>query len=85
MLEAKGLSYQYIEVDTYKNPQEAGIRHGDWSCGESTVLMEYVRLLSRLHSINTDRTHSWRILVDHPYFPKAVLNCELIADFGAIT
>jgi len=51
-LEAKGLQYQYIEVDPYKKPQALldvnprglvpGLRHGDWGCGESTVLMEYV-------------------------------------------
>ena len=52
-LEAKGLQYQYIEVDPYKKPQALlevnprglvpAIRHVDWGCGESTVLMEYVR------------------------------------------
>lgn len=51
-LEFKGLQYQYIEVDPYKKPQALldvnprglvpGLRHGDWACGESTVLMEYV-------------------------------------------
>jgi hypothetical protein len=51
-LEAKGLQYQYIEVDPYKKPQSLldvnprglvpGLRHGDWGCGESSVLMEYV-------------------------------------------
>ena len=51
-LEAKGLPYQYIEVDPYKKPQALlevnprglvpALRHGDWGCGESTVLMEYV-------------------------------------------
>lgn len=51
-MEAKGLQYQYIEVDPYKKPQTLldvnprglvpAIRHGDWGCGESTVLMEYV-------------------------------------------
>lgn len=54
-MEAKGLQYQYIEVDPYKKPQALldvnprglvpGIRHGDWGCGESTVLMEYVRAI----------------------------------------
>lgn len=52
-MEYKGIPYQYIEVDPYKKPQALlevnprglvpGIRHGDWGCGESTVLMEYVR------------------------------------------
>ncbi|PQE25861.1 glutathione transferase protein [Rutstroemia sp. NJR-2017a BBW] len=51
-LEAKGLQYQYVEVDPYKKPQSLlevnprglvpAIRHGDWGCGESTVLMEYL-------------------------------------------
>ncbi|APA14640.1 hypothetical protein SS1G_06623 [Sclerotinia sclerotiorum 1980 UF-70] len=51
-LEAKGIQYQYIEVDPYKKPQSLlevnprglvpAIRHGDWGCGESTVLMEYL-------------------------------------------
>jgi glutathione S-transferase len=55
-LEAKGLFYQYIEVDPYKKPQALlevnprglvpAFRHGDWGCGESTVLMEYVSLLT---------------------------------------
>lgn len=55
-LEAKGLQYQYIEVDPYKKPQALldvnprglvpGIRHGEWGCGESTVLMEYVGRLT---------------------------------------
>ncbi|RDL42096.1 Uncharacterized protein BP5553_02075 [Venustampulla echinocandica] len=54
--EAKGLQYQYIEVDPYKKPQALldvnprglvpGIRHGDWGCGESTVLMEYLEDLN---------------------------------------
>jgi glutathione S-transferase len=54
-LEVKGLAYQYVEVDPYKKPQALlevnprglvpGIRHGDWGCGESTVLMEYVSII----------------------------------------
>lgn len=52
-MEVKGLAYQYIEVDPYKKPEALievnprglipALRHGDWSCHESTVLMEYVR------------------------------------------
>lgn len=55
-LEAKALQYQYIEVDPYKKPQQLldvnprglipAIRHGDWGCGESTVLMEYLEDLN---------------------------------------
>ncbi|KAI9684626.1 MAG: hypothetical protein M1820_010875 [Bogoriella megaspora] len=50
-LEVKQLPYQYIEVDPYKKPQSLlevnprglvpALRHGDWACHESTVLMEY--------------------------------------------
>ncbi|KAL9080043.1 MAG: hypothetical protein Q9157_001127 [Trypethelium eluteriae] len=55
-LEVKQIPYQYIEVDPYKKPQSLlevnprglvpALRHGDWACHESTVLMEYVRTIS---------------------------------------
>ena len=58
-LEIKDLDYQYIEVDPYTKPQSLlevnplglvpALRHGDWACHESTVLVEYVRLF-RAHS-----------------------------------
>ncbi|GME25496.1 putative glutathione transferase [Neofusicoccum parvum] len=51
-LEYKDIPYQYIEVDPYKKPQSLlevnprglvpALRHGDWGCYESTVLMEYL-------------------------------------------
>ncbi|KAL1382710.1 glutathione S-transferase [Phyllosticta capitalensis] len=51
-LEYKKIPYQYIEVDPYKKPQSLlevnprglvpALRHGDWGCYESTVLMEYL-------------------------------------------
>jgi hypothetical protein len=51
-LEAKGLPYQYIEIDPYKKPDALlevnprglvpALRHGDWGCYESTVILEYV-------------------------------------------
>lgn len=51
-LEAKGIPYQYVEVDPYKKPQALlevnpqglvpALRHGDWGCGESSVLVQYV-------------------------------------------
>jgi glutathione S-transferase len=51
-LEVKGLNYQYIEVDPYKKPQSLleinprglvpALKHGDWGCYESTVLLEYL-------------------------------------------
>ena len=51
-LELKGLPYQYIEIDPYQKTDELlqinprglvpALRHGDWSCYESTVLLDYV-------------------------------------------
>lgn len=51
-LEMKGIPYQYIEIDPYEKPQALlevnprglvpALRHGDWGCYESTVIMEYV-------------------------------------------
>ncbi|RAL63787.1 hypothetical protein DID88_003432 [Monilinia fructigena] len=51
-LEAKGIPYQYVEVDPYKKPQSLlevnprglvpALRHGDWGCGESSVLVQYL-------------------------------------------
>lgn len=52
-LQAKGLSYQYVETDPYKkgsgsvlevNPRGKvpAVKHGEWSCGESSVILEYV-------------------------------------------
>ena len=56
-MEIKRVEYQYIEVDPYKKPDWLleinprglipALRHGDWSCYESTVLMEYVRTMSQ--------------------------------------
>lgn len=55
-LEAKGLGYQYIEVDPYKKPDELmrinprglipALQHGNWGCYESSVLMEYIEDLN---------------------------------------
>ncbi|KUL91246.1 hypothetical protein ZTR_01761 [Talaromyces verruculosus] len=51
-LEAKGIPYQYIEVDPYEKPAELlainprglvpSLLHGNWGCYESTVLLEYL-------------------------------------------
>lgn len=51
-LEFKKLPYQYYEVDPYAKPKDLlevnprglvpALRHGDWSCHESSVLMEYL-------------------------------------------
>ncbi|DAA75653.1 TPA_exp: Uncharacterized protein A8136_1375 [Trichophyton benhamiae CBS 112371] len=51
-LEVKGIPYQYIEIDPYKQPDSLlevnprglvpAIRHGNWGCYESSVLLEYL-------------------------------------------
>ncbi|KAJ5086667.1 hypothetical protein NUU61_007974 [Penicillium alfredii] len=51
-LELKGIPYQYIEVDPYQKPTSLlevnprglvpALRHGDWGCYESNVLLEYL-------------------------------------------
>ncbi|KAH8428153.1 glutathione S-transferase family protein [Aspergillus melleus] len=55
-LEAKGIPYQYIEVDPYQKPPELlevnprglvpALRHGNWGSYESSVLMEYLEDLN---------------------------------------
>ncbi|OOQ91024.1 glutathione transferase [Penicillium brasilianum] len=55
-LEMKKIPYQYIEVDPYQKPQSLlevnprglvpALRHDDWGCYESTVLMEYLEDLN---------------------------------------
>lgn len=56
-LELKGLDYEYVEVDVYRKPKllldinprglVPALRHGDWGCYESTVLMEYLEDLNQ--------------------------------------
>ncbi|KAJ5679466.1 hypothetical protein N7462_007710 [Penicillium macrosclerotiorum] len=56
-LEMKGIPYQYIEVDPYKKPASLlevnprglvpALRHDDWGCYESTVLLEYLEDLKQ--------------------------------------
>jgi glutathione S-transferase len=96
-LEAKGLQYQYIEVDPYKKPRSLlevnprglvpAIRHGDWGCGESNVLMEYVCTLSIfLQYLETNYSCSWRILVLVILsYHKAIPSSGRLVDFGVIT
>ncbi|KAF7589681.1 hypothetical protein BBP40_003973 [Aspergillus hancockii] len=55
-LEAKGIPYQYLEVDPYQKPHSLlevnprglvpALRHGDWGSYESTVLLEYLEDLN---------------------------------------
>ncbi|CAD0113496.1 unnamed protein product [Aureobasidium uvarum] len=77
-LELKQLDYQYIEVDPYEKPRQLlevnprglvpALRHGDWGCYESTVLMEYLEDLQKgealLPSDPKLRAHS-RLWSDH--------------------
>ncbi|KAL9094297.1 MAG: hypothetical protein Q9165_003437 [Trypethelium subeluteriae] len=83
-LEVKQIPYQYIEVDPYKKPQSLlevnprglvpALRHGDWACHESTVLMEYPPPALQLEDLDTGpallptspqtRAHS-RLWADH--------------------
>ncbi|RVD84378.1 uncharacterized protein DFL_006130 [Arthrobotrys flagrans] len=76
-LELSGLEYQYIEVDPYKKPKELldvnprglvpALTHGDWSCYESTVLVEYVDDISEKKLLPQDpkeKAHS-KLWADH--------------------
>ena len=71
-LEAKGMDYQYIEVpDLYEKPKilldvnprglVPAIRHGDWGCYESTVLLEYLE----------DLDHTKKSPRSKPLFPSS--------------
>ncbi|RSM11266.1 hypothetical protein CEP52_003074 [Fusarium oligoseptatum] len=54
-LEAKGMAYQYCETDPFRRPAPThlleanphgcvpAIRQGEWTCAESSVILEYVR------------------------------------------
>jgi len=77
-LELKGMDYQYIEVDPYAKPKlltdinprglVPALKHGDWGCYESTVLLEYLEDLNTgtplLPKDPQDRA-SARLWVDH--------------------
>jgi hypothetical protein len=51
-LEVKQMQYQYCETDPYKRPTQLleanprgtvpAIREGEWACGESSIILEYV-------------------------------------------
>ncbi|KAL4888305.1 hypothetical protein BDV59DRAFT_206229 [Aspergillus ambiguus] len=78
-LEAKGIPYQYIEIDPYKKPASLlevnprglvpALRHGNWGSYESSVLMEY------LEDLNTGPA---LLPVGEP---KVRAHCRLWADF----
>jgi glutathione S-transferase len=77
-LEFRGIDYQYIEVDPYAKPKSLldinprglvpALRHGDWGCYESSVLMEYLEDLKQgndlLPSDPKDRAYT-RVWTDH--------------------
>ncbi|OJD38619.1 glutathione transferase [Diplodia corticola] len=73
----KDIPYQYVEVDPYKKPQSLleinprglvpALRHGDWGCYESTVLMEYLEDLGMGRPLM-------------PSDPKLRANCRLWSD-----
>lgn len=63
------LTVGVVQVDPYKKPQQLlevnprglvpALRHGDWGCYESTVLMEYVESATILQKLTcTDQTPS---------------------------
>ncbi|KAL7276132.1 hypothetical protein RUND412_000895 [Rhizina undulata] len=77
-LEVKGLNYQYIEVDPYKKPQSLlevnprglvpALKHGDWGCYESNVLLEYLEDLgfgTQLLPQHPQLKATSRLWVDH--------------------
>ena len=76
-LEHKGLEYEYVEVDVYRKPKllldinprglVPALRHGDWGCYESTVLMEYLEDLKKGRPLM-------------PSDPKAIAESRLWAD-----
>ncbi|KAL2207357.1 hypothetical protein CC79DRAFT_1273288 [Sarocladium strictum] len=78
-LEAKGLAYQYCEIDPYKKPAPTqlleanpqglvpAIRQGDWAISESAVILEY------LEDLNVEVPLS-------PNDPRLKANCRLWID-----
>lgn len=61
-LELKGIPYQYIEVDPYAKPASLlevnprglvpALRHDNWGCYESNVLLEYVKPTNRCFNLS---------------------------------
>ena len=92
-LEVKGLPYQYVEVDPYKKPDSLlevnprglvpALRHGDWGCYESTVLMEYVSFVGSTTVMSLTLPHSSKTLIPEVlYCHLRSLSCEPIAVSG---
>ena len=77
-LELKNIQYQYIEIDPYVKPKALldinprglvpALKHGDWGCYESTVLMEYLEDLQQgtaLLPTTPKRRAQSRVWTDH--------------------
>lgn len=78
-LEAKGMAYQYYEVDPYRRPLSTqlleanprglvpAIRQGSWACSESAILLEYLEDLDGRVPL-------------YPSDPRLKANCRLWID-----
>lgn len=92
-LEVKRIPYEYIEVDPYKKPQSLldlnphglvpVLRHGDWACYESTVLLEYLEDLHTgpiLLPIGDPKLRAhcrlWSEHINRHIVPTFTLSCE---------
>ncbi|TKA28659.1 hypothetical protein B0A50_02986 [Salinomyces thailandicus] len=76
-LEYKALAYEYVEVDVYRKPKllldinprglVPALRHGEWGCYESTVLLEYLEDLGGTPLLPQDpqRRAESRLWSDH--------------------
>ncbi|KAG9255025.1 uncharacterized protein F5Z01DRAFT_620901 [Emericellopsis atlantica] len=85
-LEAKGIAYQYCEIDPYRRPVPTpfleanprgltpAIRQGDWACAESAVILEYVgRGYVQLEDLDKETPL-------FPTDPRLKANCRLWID-----
>ncbi|KAK0383278.1 hypothetical protein NLU13_9191 [Sarocladium strictum] len=91
-LEAKGLPYQYCEIDPYKKPAPTqlleanprglvpAIRQGDWAISESAVILEYLEDLSGdipLSPTDPRLKANCRLWIDH-------INSRVVPAFYAV-
>lgn len=94
-LEFKQVPYQYIEIDPYKKPKELtdinprglvpALKHGEWGCYESTVLMEYVGNPPETHIHRSNGRRSWKISRRESRYFQPIRELERIAGSGPIT
>ncbi|CAM1507287.1 Fc.00g069280.m01.CDS01 [Cosmosporella sp. VM-42] len=91
-LEAKGLAYQYCEIDPYRKPTPTAlleanprglvpaIRQDDWACAESGIILEYLEDLDRsvpLYPTDPRLRANCRLWVDH-------INGRIVPAFYAV-